>query len=159
MFGQEATDLGLAVDLRLHEQAFQRWPVDRVVDVRVYQVEVFRLPGVAALDHLLRELVDERQEPVVIDPAIPHAAGIVQLRPKDTGRWFVRLRRQPDDETFGPGQQAARSFADHVRRFRVLAEQPGFIDQNADGLFTTNHVAICGHHFQRGSRLAMSNEP
>ncbi|MNN78922.1 hypothetical protein D3C81_1955220 [compost metagenome] len=69
------------------------------------------------------------------------------------------MRGQPDDEAFRPGQQAASGLSNHVSGFWVFAEQPGLIDQHANGFLAAHHVTVGGDHLQRGTCLTVSDQP
>ena len=127
---------------RLRQFVEEPLRADRPIDIRVGDEPVLRVEIGAALQEVVRELEQHAEALRVADLAIADVAEIVELRLENTRRRRVRLRRQIDDETLGPGDKTACRFTQHRVRIRSLAEKPQFIDQNKGRLLAAHDVGV-----------------
>ncbi len=102
MLGKKTAHRLLAILHSLLQLSSQERRIHRRTQIRVRDVEVLGVALLLGLYHRLRELIDHRQESVVLDPSIPHSAGISQLLREHPSRRRVRLRRQVYDASFRP---------------------------------------------------------
>src|SRR5690606_28208777 len=96
MLCQKQAEIFFSTFKRLATQLLDARDIDRHTQIRVCYVCVLQLSMRPSLNHLRRELIQHWQECLVLDPAIPDAAGIVQFGLKYARRWRLRLRRGID---------------------------------------------------------------
>ncbi len=121
-----------AVSFRLVLSQVIGYPLrtDGKPDVRVGDIEVLRLQIGLALDHAVREFIEDAQRFRIADFAVAHIAPVIETLFKHARRRVIALRGKVNNPTLITRYLAAKSFHKHRLCVGTLAEKPEFVDED-----------------------------